>query len=82
MITGSRDLIGTALNSGLPYDITDNDLPKNDVLNYPELKNALKGYAALIHLVWNFKSDGWLADNLNSNNILMSHYVYQTAYRT
>ncbi len=79
LITGSSGVIGSLLSEKLPYDITGYDLPESDVLDYHKLRDALRGQDVLIHLAWNFTSDGWLGDSLNPDNALMSQYALQAA---
>jgi NAD+ dependent glucose-6-phosphate dehydrogenase len=79
LITGSKGVIGTVLTNGLPHDTTDFDLPNHDAEEYKNLYEHAKGHDAIVHLAWDFERDGWLADNLNPDNTLISFNVFQAA---
>jgi nucleoside-diphosphate-sugar epimerase len=80
LVTGSGGTIGAALRRGLPqHDITEFDLPHYDVKNREQLIEMAKGHDVIIHLAWDFNNDGWLGENLNPANVLMTHNVYEAA---
>lgn len=82
LITGSNGTLGTVLQKGLPHDTTDFDLPGQDAAEYSHLYEHAQGHDAIIHLAWDFKNDGWLAENLNPNNTQISFNVFQAAVDT
>ena len=79
LIVGSEGVIGTVLRDGLPHETTDFDLPEFDAEKYKHLYERAKGHDAIVHLAWDFESDGWLAENLNPDNTLISFNVFQAA---
>lgn len=79
IITGSEGTIGSTLQARLPYETTDFDLPELNAKNFNHLFEAAKGHDTLIHLAWDFEMDGWLGENLNPDNTLMSFNVYEAA---
>jgi nucleoside-diphosphate-sugar epimerase len=79
LIVGSNGTIGTVLKTGLPHDTTDFDLPEHDAENYQHLYDHAQGHDTIVHLAWDFERDGWLAENLNPDNTLISYNVYQAA---
>ncbi|HSH55461.1 MAG TPA: NAD(P)-dependent oxidoreductase [Candidatus Limnocylindrales bacterium] len=79
LVVGSKGVIGSILQKHLPYEITDFDLPEYNAQNYHHLYEKAKGHDTLVHLAWDFQSDGWLAENLNPNNTKISFNVYQAA---
>ena len=79
LILGSNGTIGTVLSNGLPHETTDFDLPEHDANNYDHVYQKAKGHDTLVHLAWDFEDDGWLAENMNADNTLMSFTVFQAA---
>lgn len=79
LVTGSKGVLGSVVKAGLAHDVTDFDLPEQNVESYEQLYNHAKGHDTVIHLAWNFKNDGWLAENLNPDNTLMSFNVFQAS---
>lgn len=79
LITGSKGVLGSLLQTGLSHDTTDFDLPNQNAEKYEHLYEHAKGHDAIIHLAWDFTSDGWLAENLNPNNTQISFNVFQAA---
>lgn len=79
IITGSGGTVGSALRAQLPYDTTDFDLPHLDAKNFNHLFQTARGHDTLIHLAWDFEMDGWLGENLNPDNTLISFNVYEAA---
>lgn len=79
LITGNDGVIGSVLQANLPHETTDFDLPEDDAEKYKDLYEKARGHDALVHLAWDFESDGWLAERLNPDNTLISFNVYQAA---
>ncbi len=79
LVVGSKGVIGSILQEHLPHETTDFDLPEHDAQNYNHLYEKAKGHDTIVHLAWDFESDGWLAENLNPNNTKISFNVYQAA---
>ena len=79
IITGSGGTVGSVLQAHLPYDTTDFDLPELNAKNFSHLFEQAKGHDTLVHLAWDFEMDGWLGENLNPDNTLMSFNVYEAA---
>jgi nucleoside-diphosphate-sugar epimerase len=79
LIIGSDGAIGSVLRKGLNHDTTDFDLPHFNAKEYTHLYEKAQGHDAVVHLAWDFERDGWLAENLNPNNTLISYNVYQAA---
>lgn len=79
LVTGSKGTIGDTLRQHLPHDTTDFDLPEQDAKNFQHLVQAAQGHDTLIHLAWDFSSDGWLGENLNPDNTMMSFNVFEAA---
>ncbi|HYH75106.1 MAG TPA: NAD(P)-dependent oxidoreductase [Candidatus Saccharimonadales bacterium] len=79
LIVGSGGTIGKVLKDKLPHETTDFDLPHFDAEEYKHLYQKAQGHDAIVHLAWDFERDGWLAENLNPDNTLISYNVYQAA---
>lgn len=79
LIIGSSGVIGNVLRSGLEHDTTDFDLPHFDAKEYAHLYEKARGHDVMVHLAWDFDRDGWLGENLNPTNTLISFNVYQAA---
>lgn len=79
LVTGSNGTVGKALQRHLPHDTTDFDLPEHNAEDYAHVVAKAKGHDMIIHLAWDFESDGWLAENLNPDNTQISFNIYQAA---
>jgi NAD+ dependent glucose-6-phosphate dehydrogenase len=79
LVTGSGGTIGGALKARLPHETTDFDLPEHDAEKYDHVFRKAQGHDTLIHLAWDFESDGWLAENLNPDNAQISFNIYHAA---
>lgn len=79
LIIGSNGTIGRVLKDGLSHDTTDFDLPEHDASNYQHVYEKAKGHDTIVHLAWDFNRDGWLGENMNPGNTLMSFTVFQAA---
>ncbi len=79
LVTGSKGVVGSVLRAHLPHDTTDFDLPEHNANDFNGLYEKAKGHDTLIHLAWDFNSDGWLAENLNPANAQISFNVYHAA---
>jgi len=79
LVIGSNGVIGNILQEQLPHQTTDFDLPEYNALDYQHIYEKAKGHDTIVHLAWDFESDGWLAENLNPNNTKISYNVYQAA---
>jgi nucleoside-diphosphate-sugar epimerase len=79
LITGSKGTVGSTLIKRLDYDETGFDLPHQDAKNFNHLFEQARGHDTLIHLAWDFEMDGWLGENLNPDNALISFNVYEAA---
>jgi hypothetical protein len=79
LIIGSNGVIGSVLQQYLPHDVTDFDLPEHDAERLDQLATKARGHDVIVHLAWDFERDGWLAENLNPDNTLISYNVYQAA---
>lgn len=80
LLTGSGGVMGTVLKSGLPYETTDFDLPKQDVTDFAQLVQAMQGHDTVVHLAWDTKNDNWLTEKLNPENTLAAYNVYEAAH--
>lgn len=81
LITGSGGVIGTVLKSGLPYAITDYDLPDNNVMDFKHLMDTASGHDTVVHLAWNKNKDDWLTENLDPENIQANFNVYEASHQ-
>jgi uronate dehydrogenase len=79
LIIGSNGVIGSVLKQGLPHDTTDFDLPTDNASDYKQIVQKAAGHDAIVHLAWDFTSDGWLGESLNPTNALITFNVYQAA---
>ncbi len=79
LVTGSKGTVGQTLQRHLPHETTDFDLPEFDAKQYDHIVKRARGHDTIIHLAWDFESDGWLAENLNPDNTLISFNIYQAA---
>jgi len=68
LVTGSRGVIGSVLVAGLGFDIVPFDLPAGDARDEEQVRAALAGCDAAVHLAWKIRSDnqhgGFDPDNL------------------
>lgn len=82
-LTGSKGKIGTVIRKQVPeYSYVNFDLPDNDAKDYEKLAASMKGSDVAIHLAWNTKTDNWLNNNVDPNDLLMTYNVYKAAYET
>jgi nucleoside-diphosphate-sugar epimerase len=80
VITGAKGVVGTVLSQGLQKSqMTLLDLPEHDVRSITDLEKVFPGHEAVIHLAWDIKSDNYLADTMNPDNLLMAYNVYKSA---
>ncbi len=79
LVTGSKGTIGRTLQSRLPHDTTDFDLPEHNAESYQQIVTKAQDHDTIVHLAWDFESDGWLAENLNPDNTQISFNIYQAA---
>jgi uronate dehydrogenase len=79
LITGSNGTIGSVLRERLQHEVTDFDLPEHNAEQYGHVYEKAKGHDVLVHLAWDFESDGWLGDNLNPDNTQITYNIYQAA---
>lgn len=80
-ITGAKGIIGTILSKSLlEHELTLLDLPF-DITNLKELEEKVEGQDAIIHLAWDSKSENYLSQGINTDNILMAYNVYTAAFR-
>lgn len=78
-MTGSNGRVGKILKSLLKHEITDYDLPDNDVLDYENLAQAFNGQETVIHLAWKTDTDNYLSNFHDSDNTQMAFNVYRAA---
>lgn len=82
-MTGSSGQIGRVIREQVPeYSYVCFDLPKNDARDYKKLSRAMTGCEVAIHLAWNTKTDNWLNNNVDPDDILMTFNVYKAAKET
>jgi len=79
LVTGSKGVLGSVIKAGLAHSVTDFDLPDQNMESYEQLYEHAKGHDTVIHLAWDFKNDGWLAENLSPGNTLMSFNAFQAS---
>jgi uronate dehydrogenase len=85
LITGSSGRIGGSLTRGLKrrgYQITTFDLPDQDMRDYEQLKEAMTGQDAVIHLAWNIPVDNFDTGRIDTDNTLGFFNIYQAAVAT
>jgi len=79
LMTGSSGTVGTILKSGLPYDITNFDLPHSSIMDFTQLLDTLPGHDTVIHLAWAMKHDNWLTESFDPDNLLGAFNVLEAS---
>jgi nucleoside-diphosphate-sugar epimerase len=80
LLTGSSGVIGTIIRNQVPeYDYALFDLPGKDATHYEQLREAMQGCSAVIHLAWDTTRENWLSGTIEPNNILATFNVYKAA---
>jgi uronate dehydrogenase len=84
LITGSGGTIGTVLKKGLDsaHEITDFDLPDNNILDFPQLLHSVSGHDTVIHLAWAVKHDNWLTERFDPDNLTGAFNVLEAAQQS
>ncbi len=80
LITGGKGRLATILKEKLKeYDLALVDLPEYDLTNYEEIFKKTSNYDAIVHLAWDSKGENWKNNEINTDNILMTHNIYKLA---
>ena len=83
-ITGSRGVIGSILTPVISreFQVTELFLPETDVRDLDQVLGKLKGNEAVIHLVWNSKTENFKNGKIDPDNKLMAVNVYRASLKT